>query len=199
MSQLLVCLLIVQESQKSATSRASLSSTSSSVSHIPRPRSDRSRSSSRGRTKPTNQKTAVTSWWAKRIGFMPNKCTPRVHSRLSTKICEWDVKDTWSRLCLVGLQNVNPQKWVFKRVKVQPRGSKCNWRGTKISHMLVHTIRLKVTREEDAAFAYYFVSGFKTKLPIFDPTVKILKLYQVIWEPPRPQVCSENLLLVKSN
>ena len=41
--------------------------------------------------------------------------------------------------------------------------------------MLAHIIRLKVTREENAAFAYYFVPGFKTKLPIFDPAVKILK------------------------
>ena len=32
---------------------------------------------------------------------------------------------------MVGLQNVNPQKWVFKKVKVQSRVLKCNWRGTK--------------------------------------------------------------------
>ena len=64
----------------------------------------------------------------------------------------------------------HPPKWVFKKVKVQPRGSKCNGGGgQKISHMLVHIIRLKVTREKDAAFPYYFVPGFKTKLPIVDP------------------------------
>ena len=48
----------------------------------------------------------------------------------------------------------------------------------KISHMLVHIIRLKVTREKDAAFPYYFVPGFKTKLPIVDPCVNFLKFYQ---------------------
>ena len=78
----------------------------------------------------------------------------------------------------MGLQNVNPQKWVFKKVKVQPRVSKCNRRGTKILHILVPIIRLKLTRDEDAAFAYYFVPGFTIKLPIFDPGVKILKFYQ---------------------
>ena len=34
-------------------------------------------------------------------------------------------------LCLGWLQNVNPQKWGFKKVKVQARGPKCNGRGTK--------------------------------------------------------------------
>ena len=58
-------------------------------------------------------------------------------------------------------------------VKVQLEGYK------KISHILVPIIiGLKLTRFEDAAFVYYFVPGFKTKLPIFDPGVKILKFYQ---------------------
>ena len=61
---------------------------------------------------------------------------------------------------------------ITQGVKVQLEGYK------KISHILVPIIRLKLTRDEDAAFAYYFVPGFTTKLPIFDPGVKILKFYQ---------------------
>ena len=34
-------------------------------------------------------------------------------------------------------------------------------------------MRLKLTRDKDAAFAHYIVPGFKTKLSIFDPGVKI--------------------------
>ena len=97
-------------------------------------------------------------------------------------------------LCLVGLQNVNPQKWGFKKVKVQLEGYK------KISHMLVPIIRLKLTR--DAAFAYYFVPGFKTKLPIFLPRCQNLKFYQgtlsgSLYD--QTWVQKINLLLVKSN
>ena len=115
---------------------------------------------------------------ARALGDNRNKCTPRVHSRLSTKNCQWDVKDTWSRLCLVGLQNVNPQNGFLKRSKCNPGCQSATGGVQKISHILVPIIRLKLTRDEDAAFAYYFVPGFTTKLPIFDPGVKILKFYQ---------------------
>ena len=79
------------------------------------------------------------------------------------------------------------QKWGFKKVKVQPKGSKCNWMGTKISHMLAPIIRLKLTR--DAAFAYYFVPGLK-QTTNFDPGVKIYNFTKVIiLEPLRTKVC----------
>ena len=67
------------------------------------------------------------------------------------------------------LQNVNPSKWVFKKSKCNPEGQSAIGGLQNISHMLVPIIRLKLTRAEDAAF----VPGFKTKLPIFDPGVKI--------------------------
>ena len=89
-------------------------------------------------------------------------------------------------LCLVGLQNVK----LKKKVKVQLRGPKCNWRVQK-THMLVPIIRLKLTRDEDAAFAYLFVQGFKTKLPIFDPGVKF-KILPKSSGSLRDHKCSEN-------
>ena len=95
-------------------------------------------------------------------------------------------------LCFVELQNVNPEKWVLKRSKCNPGGKSATGGVQKTSHKLVPIIRLKLTRDEDAAFDYYFVPGFKTKLPIFDPGVKIINFTKAIWEPPRPQVCSEN-------
>ena len=86
-------------------------------------------------------------------------------------------------LRLVGLQNVNPPKMGFKKVKVQPSGSKCNGRG-----MLVPITRPKLTLDEDAAFAYYFVPGLK-QTTNFDPGVKIYNFTKVILEPLRPKVC----------
>ena len=53
-----------------------------------------------------------------------------------------------------GTTECKSPKMGFKKVKVQPSGSKCNGRG-----MLVPITRLKLTLDEDAAFADYFVPG----------------------------------------
>ena len=92
----------------------------------------------------------------------------------------------------MGLQNINPQKWVLKISKCNPECQSATGGVQKISHISVPILRLKLTRDEDAAFDYYFVPGFKTKLPIFDPGVKIINFTKAIWEPPRPQVSAAN-------
>ena len=92
------------------------------------------------------------------------------------------------------------QKMGFKKVKVQPRGQSATGGVQKTSHMLVPIIRLKLIRDEDAAFAYYFLPGFQTKRPIFDPGVKILKFYQgYLGASTTTYIQQINLLLVKSN
>ena len=133
-----------------------------------------------------------------------NKCTPRVHSRLLTKNCQWDVKDTWSRLCLVGLQNVNPQKWVFKKVKVQPRVSKCNWRGTKISHILVPIIiKTKTDAGWRCCLCLLLCTGVqnKTTCTNFWPRCKNFKILPRLSGSLHDHKCVQkiNLLLVKLN
>ena len=60
-----------------------------------------------------------------------------------------------------------------KRSKINPGGQSATLGAQKILHTLGPIIRLKLPQDEDAAFAYLFVQGFKTKLPIFDPGVKI--------------------------
>ena len=64
--------------------------------------------------------------------------------------------------------------------------------------MLVHIIRLKVTREKDAAFPYYFVPGFKTKLPIVDPCVNFFLILPRLSGSLHDHKCVQkiNLLLV---
>ena len=125
--------------------------------------------------------------------FLKNKCTPRVHSRLSTKNCQWDVKDTWSRLCLVGLQNVNPQKWVFKKVKVQPRVSKCNWRGTKNIAYISTYNKTKTDAGWRCCLCLLLCTGVQNKTTNFWPRCQNFKILpRLFWKSPRPQVCSEN-------
>ena len=129
-----------------------------------------------------------------------NKCTPRVHSRLSTKNCEWDVKDTWSRLCLVGLQNVNPQKWVFKKVKVQPRVSKCNWRGTKNIAYISTYNKTKTDAGWRCCLCLLLCTGVHNKTTNFWPRGQNFKILPRLSGRFHVHKCVQktNLLLVKS-
>ena len=91
-----------------------------------------------------------------------------------------------------GTAECKSPKWVLKRSKCNPGGQSATGGVQKTSHMLVPIIRLKLTRDEDAVFAYYFVKGFKQNYKFLTQVSKFKKFTKVIWEPPRPQVCSEN-------
>ena len=79
----------------------------------------------------------------------------------------------------------------FEKVKVHP-GVKVQLEEYKKYRIIVPIIRLKLTRDEDAVLAYYFVKGFKQNYKFLTQVSKFKKFTKVIWEPPRPQVCSEN-------
>ena len=93
-----------------------------------------------------------------------------------------------------------PKNGVFKGSKCNPGVQSAAGGVQKISHILVPIIRLKRTQDEDAAFAYYFVPGFKTKLKLFLPRCQNLKILPRLCGSFHDHKCVQkiNSLLVKS-